>query len=184
MPQSSRRFENDVTPEMSRDLKERLVAFKARHMGITIPEVEKPASGRLGDILKPIRQVIRLVKPDREEAFLHLVRRLERNRLFEKSTSFEAEILKAISRLDSDVVRGLLPVKSITDYLNRDRLEQYQLSYQRIGRALTVLGFSKGKTATGGVGIHWNDEQIVQLMAVYGLVETPVTSETPDSSGT
>jgi DNA primase len=182
MPQSTRRFENDVTPEMSRDLKERLVAFKARHMGITIPEVEKPASGRLGDILKPIRQVIRLVKPDREEAFLHFVRRLEKNRLFEKSTSFEAEILKAISRLDSDVVRGILPVKSITDYLNRDRPEQYRISYQRVGRQLTVLGFSKGKTANGAVGIHYNDGQIVQLMAAYGLVETPETSETPDSS--
>ena len=182
MPQATRRFENDVTPEMSRDLKERLVAFRAKHLGEPLPDAEKPALGRLGDILKPLRQVVSLVKPDREEAFLELVKVLERNRLFEKSTSFDAEILKAIGQLDSDVVRGILPAKKITDYLNRGRSEQYQLSYQRVGRRLTALGFSKGKTGTGAVGIHWNDEQLVQLMEAYGLTETSETSETPDSS--
>jgi len=122
------------------------------------------------------------VKSDREDAFLSLVRGLERNRLLEKSSSFDAEILKAISQLDSEVVRGILPVKTITDYLNRGRSEQYRLSYQRVGRRLTILGFSKGKTASGAVGIHWNGEQIVQLMEAYGLIKTSETSETPDSS--
>lgn len=89
MPETSKRFENDVTPELSLSLKERLVAFRARHLGETFVNIPKPASGRLGDILKPLQQIIRLVKPEREIRFLELVKELEAERLIEKADSLE-----------------------------------------------------------------------------------------------
>ena len=52
--EARRRFENDVIPEQSLELKERLTAFRARHLGDTLPELLKPVPGRLGDIIKPL----------------------------------------------------------------------------------------------------------------------------------
>jgi hypothetical protein len=70
MPLSAKRFERNVTPEAALPLKERLVAFRARHLGEKLTETKKPASGRLGDILQPLLQMVMLVKPGGEGRFL------------------------------------------------------------------------------------------------------------------
>lgn len=74
MPEAVRVFNNDVTPEIGRPLKERLTAFRARHLWTVLPETPKPAQGRLGDILKPLLQIIRLARPEWENQFTSLVR--------------------------------------------------------------------------------------------------------------
>ena len=140
MPQTSRRFEQDVTPESGLPLKERLTAFRAHYLGKPLPESTKPASGRLGDILKPLLQIIRLVKPEREPVFMELVRELERGRLLDKADSLEAQILKVVWNLKGEVHRGILPVKRITDVLNEDRMEREKLTYHKVGRRLWSLG--------------------------------------------
>lgn len=179
MPIGHRRFENDVVPETALELKERLVALRAWHMGRTLPEAQKPSAARLGDILKPLLQVIRLVNPEGEQGFLALVRRLEQDRLVEKSVSLEAEILNIITNLEGSVWHGYLPVKTIVDRLNHDLPENSRLSYQRVGRILAAMGFRKGRTSDGATAIHYDRNHIVQLVEAYGLRETPETSETP-----
>lgn len=148
MPQTSRRFEQDVTPESGLPLKERLTAFRAHYLGKPLPESTKPASGRLGDILKPLLQIIRLVKPEREPVFMELVRELERGRLLDKADSLEAQILKVVWNLKGEVHRGILPVKRITDVLNEDRMEREKLTYHKVGRRLWSLGCTKGAPTT------------------------------------
>jgi len=69
MPESSRFFENDVRPEDGLSLKERLTAFRAKYMERPLPEAKKPCKGRLGDILRPLRQICILVCPDEEDLF-------------------------------------------------------------------------------------------------------------------
>lgn len=53
MPESAKQFDEDVKPEAGLELKERLTAFRARHLNEPLPEASKPCKGRLGDILRP-----------------------------------------------------------------------------------------------------------------------------------
>jgi len=179
MPVSHRRFENDVVPEGAQELKERLIALRACHMGRSLPDAQKPSAGRLGDILKPLLQVIRLVSPQVEQGFLALVRMLERDRLIEKSVSLEAEILNMVTNLQGQVWHGYLPVKTIADRLNHDLPENSRLTYQRVGRILAAMGFRKGRTSDGAAAIHYDGNHILEMLEAYGLEETPETSETP-----
>jgi DNA primase catalytic core len=182
MPETARKFENDITPELALPLRERLVGFRARHLGYALPDIPKPARGRLGDILKPLLQIIRLVKPEREECFLKLVKELEAERLIEKASSLEAEILGAILNLESELQHGMLPVKLITDTLNIERPEKRKLSYQLIGKRLSAMGLRKATTPTGASTILWSQEQIERMKDAYGVRKTSVTSATPATS--
>ena len=73
MPDSDRQFPDDVKPEDALDLKARLTAFPARHLNDELPAADKPAKGRLGDILRPLVQIIKLVYPEDEAEFMALV---------------------------------------------------------------------------------------------------------------
>jgi len=123
MPESNNRYEDEVTPEKALPFKERLVAFRARHLGEALPDTVKPAWGRLGDILKPIIQVIKLVKPEKEEEMLELINQIQAERKEEKSDSNEARLLTAIISLDDEVDDGLLSIKYITDKCNESFLK-------------------------------------------------------------
>ena len=58
MPESDREFADDVRPENALELRERLTAFRARNLNSLLPEATKPCRGRLGDILRPLRQTV------------------------------------------------------------------------------------------------------------------------------
>lgn len=182
MPETSRRFENDVTPELSLLFKERLIAFRAAHLGETFADLPKPAAGRLGDILKPLQQMIRLVKPEREPSFLRLVRELEAEKLIEKADSLEAQILMTLIGLKGQVERGILPVKVITDAFNKGKSEKSQMTYQRVGRRLSAMGFKKARASDGASAIIWDEESIERMKETYGLRKTSETSETSETS--
>jgi DNA primase catalytic core len=181
MPETAKRFEEDVTPLRALPLKEKLITFRARHYGEKLAYIPKPALGRLGDILKPIQQIIRLVRPDREAYFLKLVKKLESEKLIEKADSIEAQILTVLSGLRGNVDKGMLPVKDITDSFNEDRSDKYKVTYQRIGRRLSAMGFSKVRTSNGASAIVWDEEKLERIKDSYGLSKT---SETPDTSDT
>ena len=174
MPESSRQFENDVTPELSLPLKERLIAFRARHLGETFPDMPKPTAGRLGDILKPLQQIVRLVKPEREPFFLRLVRELEADKLIEKAEGLEAQILTVIIRLKDQRDKGILPVKTITDAFNVDKLDKSKVTYHRVGRRLSAMGFKKAR-AGNNAAIMWDEEKVKRMAETYGLKQTHET---------
>jgi len=179
MPEATRPFDNPVTPESALHLKERLLAFRARHMCQALPEVSKIVSGRLGDILKPLHQMIMLTRPEREADFIQLAQSLQRERQMDKSDSIEAQILRTIFELSDRVVHGKLPVKDIADCLNRDRPERFHTTPHTVGRRLSSMGFSKGRTSTGGSALLWDQEMLVRVSRSYGLQETSETSVFP-----
>jgi hypothetical protein len=181
MPQSNGHFEEDVTPEAALPLKERLTAWRAHQMGKPLPECRKPAAGRLGDILKPLLQIIRLVKPDREAVFMGLVKELEQGRLMDKADSLEGQILKVVWDLRDKVRHKILPVKTITDVLNNDKPEWEKLTYQKVGRRLKSLGLKKASTADSAAAIEWDEQKISQICWAYGMGKTSVTSVIPES---
>jgi len=169
MPPARRAFDTDVIPEAALPLRERLVAFRARHLGQPLPEVDKPAPGRLGDILKPLRQVVRLVRPEREDAFLDFAAGLHRERLQEKAETLESDLLRALDSLRDQVEGGLLPVKLVTETINEGRYERDLIFPQRVGKKMRSLGFQKGRRTADGATIKWDDEKLVRAMEAYGL---------------
>ena len=177
MPQSIRAFETEVTPELATSLKVRLLALRARHLDRSLPNINKPARGRLGDICKPLVQVVQQFAPCHESEFLELIRLLETRRLTEKSDTLDAQIIRTICALEHIVEKGIVPNKAITDALNKDKSDRYVISYQRVGRKLTALGFDKVKTGTGASAIIWDTELLKRLKDSYGLEETSETSE-------
>ncbi|MFH0926826.1 MAG: CHC2 zinc finger domain-containing protein [bacterium] len=182
MPETSRQFENDVTPELALPLKERLVVFRARHLNESFPNIPKPARSRLGDILKPIQQIIRLVKPEREPYFLRLVRELESARSVDKMDTIEAKVLMTLINLSDRVEKGTLPIKLITDTFNEDLPEKFTVTYQRVGRLLASMGFKKARGSDGASLIYWDDESIERMKERYGLKQTSGMSESSDNA--
>ena len=150
MPEASRDFEDDVLPERGLPFRERLVAFRARHFTESLPEASKPLRGRLGDILRPLRQIVLLVCPDQEEDFLKLCWKIESEKTTSLSETLEARLLTAISDLEDSVEHGLLQVSLIAEKINEGLPEKFQRSQASITQAVKRMGFKtsrpKGKT--------------------------------------
>ena len=177
MPESNRKFEEEVKKEDGLPFKTRLLAFRRYYLERALPETLKPAAGRLGDILKPILQVATLVNPEKNSEILDLVRYIEGERLIEKSDSFEAQILRTILSLEDKVLNGILSNMAITDATNKDRPDRHKLSYHKVGRILSAMGFAKSRTNEGASAIIWDDAKIERLFRSYGLIKTSETSE-------
>ena len=177
MPDTKKHFENIVTEESALPLRERLLAFRAIHMGQPLPTVARPAFSRLGDILNPLFEIIHLVRPERIEAFQTLVEEFKLERKITKSEGFEAQILKAIKDLRDDVENGKLSNKLITDALNIGRLDGKKLTPRYVSGQLAALGFKKGTTKTGASAILWDDDQIAFFSDEYGLEQSSEPSE-------
>jgi DNA primase catalytic core len=183
MPETAKQFENDVKPEFALPLKARLVVFRFRHLGQALPDMVKPAKGRLGDILKPIQQIIKLVKPEMEGTFLELVEELSRKKITAQADSLEAGILWTILKLIDlgikDIKGSSMPVKSIADTFNEDRQEKFKVTYQLVGRRLEAMGFQKHSLETGNAAIILDEKLLEQLKQRYGIKHTPIMPVTP-----
>ncbi|MGO9572565.1 MAG: toprim domain-containing protein [Desulfomonilaceae bacterium] len=171
MPAAGRVFEDDVTPEDALPLKERLLLFRARHLHAELPKTKKAAQGRLGDIVRPLHQILLLVKPELEEDFLNLVKNLERARKTEKAESVEAAVLLAISSLENEVTNQVIPNKLITEAINKGRDEKSKLTPSKVGKTLASLGFKKRKNHDGNMAVLWDETLLRNAMESYGLVD-------------
>ncbi len=170
MPESRKRFDNEVTPETATDLKCRLLALRGYYLNHEFTPIPKPISGRLGDILRPIQQIIQLVAPQEEERFCEFVVKVEADRKLEKSESLEARILRAISNLRLSTPGPRLSVKAITAEVNQGQENKQKLfTNQTIGRKLRSLGFDKTRMNDGSSGIINYDDLLDILIEKYGL---------------
>jgi hypothetical protein len=142
MPETSRIFPEDVKESKGLPFRERLVAFRARWIDRQLPVVEKPVIGRLGDILKPIRQIINMVDQD-ESWFLEFTKKVEESRKKDALDSKDAQIVRAIVECYDKINYGHLLNQEILDVINRDRPDQFHMSPQGLGRITKRLGFKK-----------------------------------------
>jgi DNA primase catalytic core len=171
MPAAGRVFEDDITPKDALPLKERLLLFRARHLHTELAKIGKASQGRLGDIVRPLHQILLLVKPQLEEDFLNLVKNLEHARKTEKAESVEAAVLLAISSLENEVTNQALPNKLITEALNRGRDEKSKLTPSKVGKTIASLGFKKRKNPDGNMAVVWDEDLLRNAMESYGLVD-------------
>lgn len=172
MPSSRRRFDKDIRPQDALELKARLTAFRARHMFSSLPDAKKPTNGRLGDIMRPLLQIVKLVCPEEEESFKGLLSEIQASRMLEKSGGWEAKIIGSIVGLVDQVESGLpplLPQKTILESYNEDVRENYQLSSQGLGHRLKALGFESKKMGDGRMGLVWDEKLLENLCEEYDL---------------
>jgi len=74
----------------------------------------------------------------------------------------EAQLLTTITGLKDHLKNGILPLKTIADTFNQARSKESRLSYQRIARLLSKIGFRKVKAHGGRSAILWDDKLLPQ----------------------
>ena len=163
-------------------LRERGVAFRARHMGASLPNVPKPAVGRLGDILQPLAQVAALIGGEVEDAFPSVVDTFAQAKLLERSESFEGRLVRAVVKVaEAEMVDGKLPTEAVTNAFNEGLGERSQLSPESIGKKLGSLGFRAARLSGGGRAKYFDDVLVAALRPKFGvdLVETDQALQEP-----
>ena len=167
MPETTRIFENDVKELDALPFRERLVAFRARWIDRQLPTVTKPVAGRLGDILKPIRQIVNLVGQG-ESWFQEFAQQVEESKKRDGLDSDDAKILNAIVQSMGQIEKGHLLHRFILDEINSDRPERYHMSPQRLGRITKRLGFEKYNSGESR-GIYIDADLLNRLCQRYGI---------------
>lgn len=172
MAETDRTFADDVTPESALPLRARLTAFRARHLGRRLPRAEKALRGRLGDITRPLVQIVRLVRPEAEERLLALFADLDGERRREKAETVDGVVVAAVAACVDDLLPdGRLKVSVVVEKINEGRSEERRLSPQYVGKRLRALGFKKGTERSSGSTILHDLELLERLQVKYGLVE-------------
>jgi len=93
---------------------------------------------------------------------IEAIRRCVLPRLYPEPTNLEAQIQATILGLKHLVKNGILPLKTVTDAFNQGRSKQGRLTYHRMGRLLSAMGFTKAKTPNGSSAIIWDDQLLPQ----------------------
>ena len=133
----------------------------------TIKRLEdKSCKPRIQDALKAIQLKQKLVKTSEAEKIfwqaIEAIRREELSKLYPEPIDLESQITNTIAGLRYLVTNGILPVKTITDTFNQSRSKESQLTYSRLGRILSAMGFRKTKTSNGSSAILWDDQLLHQ----------------------
>lgn len=143
-----------------------------------LPDVDKPAIGRLGDITRPLMQIASLVKPQVLPVLKTLIGDIDQRRRQNRSICLDARILSTVLSLEERVKNGHLPVKTVTDMLNLSLSSFERATYQKVGRRLEALGFEKATLSGNMSGIVWNRENIDRQIKSYGLQEDGMPDKT------
>jgi len=167
MPESDRIFNDDVFAEDGLAYRERLVAFRARHLSQNLPVVGKPIKGRLGDIMRPLLQVLSLFSDD-TEWFMEILHDFERSQKENISETKEARVVRAIYESRGQVRNERLSNEKILEKINFDKPERYHMAPKSLGwitRSLNFQKYSDGKQR----GIYWDEYLVAMLCGRYGI---------------
>lgn len=184
MPDSERDFPHPVTRERGLLLRERLVAFRARHLEAELSGAPRLARARLGDIVHPLATIVQLMSRQHLEAFRALVGTIENARLADKSTTIEALIIEAMLGLGDKVEGGILGVQAITDAINEGQSERFRRGTRSVGWKLTALGLTRARLSKGARAVVYDPEQLARLAAHYGVHVRVPPDKTSSSSET
>lgn len=167
MPESDRQFNDDVKEVNGLPFRERLLGFRARWMDKDIPVVIKPCNGRLGDILRCIRQIVNIVSSD-EKWFLDFVTGIEKQRKLSGADGLDAQVVNAIKDSLNAMKQGHIFHEDILRNLNINKSEKEKISPNKLGKITSRLGFEK-YTSGQQRGIYWNADLFKRLCERYGI---------------
>lgn len=172
MPQSDRNFDADLKESDGIPYRERLVAFRARWYDKDLPNVLKPCKGRLGDILRPVRQMVNIVG-DQEDWFLEFTETIEKQKKLSGADTLDARVVMAINEARMSIKRGHLLHDDILAMLNRNTPERERITAIKLGKITSRLGFDK-YTSGQQRGIYFNQALFLRLCSRFGI-DTPHT---------
>jgi len=178
---TSKIFENDILPSDALPLKEKLTAFRAMIYDKPLMNIKKPSPTRLGDILKPLFQISNLVKPEKADSLISLVRKIEEDRKLENSETREAQIIQIVHSLKYLVKGGYLPIKEITNAFNKGKKDRFKINEKTIGHSTKKMGFEKKRLGDGATGILWDEKLILRTMEYLGIEKTSESSESSEN---
>ncbi|MEI6152920.1 MAG: hypothetical protein WCQ90_02410 [Deltaproteobacteria bacterium] len=167
MPEAHRQFTDDVKPLHGLPFRERLLGFRARWMEKDLPDADKPCLGRLGDILRPIRQIVKIVSPD-ESWFLTFVTGVEQKRKLSGADGLDAQVVHAIKESMCTLKKGHILHDDILRKVNVSKSENEKITPQKLGKITARLGFEK-YTSGQQRGIYWNQDLFSRLCERYGI---------------
>lgn len=181
MPLSRKRFNNIVTPDLAIEVKENLLALRARYLGVELPRYNKLVNGRLGDITAPLFQIASIIGgKDAKICIKKVIEKTQKDKIADRTLSLEAEILQVVVSSTSSIVKGVLPLSKIVDTLNINR--KYPFSYKRISNILRSMSFQTTKVGNGSTAIIWSEELIKALCEMYGVLFPSERSESLEYS--
>ncbi len=142
MPNVPGNYENP-TPDLGLELKERLVAWRGRMMGTTLPEIVPldGIAGRLWDITKPLFQLCQIVCPERYGALVETIQNISGDRTQEKKESFDGILIEVIFGLtQGDADHFDIPTIDVTTGFNKLWISDKPKRVEWVGRRLKALG--------------------------------------------
>jgi len=177
MPLGKRKKWDDLNGELALVLKERLVAFRARHMTQNLPDYPKPPLSRLGDILQPLGVMMRLVAPEGEKTFQEVTRLIWLERLEGKAQSKEARLIKALDEASSNADK--VAISDVAKIYNEGSNTNRQLSPESLGRRLRAFGFKPERVAGGARAVIVDHHLLNELKTQWGLEFPAEDTESP-----
>ncbi len=179
MKPTTRMFHDPVIPEDALELKADLTAFRFLNKDTKLKKPDKPLSGRLGDIVSPLQQIVYTFFPEKLDNFTKLLHLIAEKKQEDALDSLESQIVDAVIAGEAQVVGGFLSVEEISNTFNQGKSEKFVLSNEIIGRILKGLGFTLRKTTGGKRGIYYDTNLIQNITSQYGLGCTPKSPPLP-----
>ncbi len=180
MPEARGTYPNNNGSAQLSELKARMLAFRARHLGDSLPEMEKPIPGRLGDIIHPLLCTSKLLPNESTEALYTLIGSFEEERAQAESESLAGKIAEALWNLQHKVSKGRIPFEELKNELNKDVDEKYQYAPQTIGRELSAMGIERKKS--DGVKHIIFDEEVMKKIFMRFNPSGEIVPNVPDVS--
>jgi hypothetical protein len=171
MPQATAQDGDYPVPDEAALLpvRERLTAWRARVMlsGWRPAPREKPARGRLGDILLPLVQIVAEVAPAELPAFAALAEHLEAERRRDRALSWEGLVAAVLPMVAERVQNGVVLLSEIVEKVNVGREEAEQLKSRRVSNILRSLGFELKKARANKAAVVWDPVKVAAVAAHF-----------------
>jgi hypothetical protein len=175
-PRTDKRFRHRADPAMAAALVEKLYALRAIWYDRTLPDVESAASGRLGDVLTPLRQCLEICDPTRVAEFKALEEWQTPERDAELAATWDARLVEAVRALADSATcvesKGgscrFLSLNAVVEKINEALPEKLWRNAHWTAQHARILGFTVrkvGKTHT--TGLIWDDVLVGQLGDEY-----------------
>jgi len=172
MPNSPGNYDNP-RPELALELKERLTAWRARHLFTTFADMEpiEGISGRLWDITKPIFLVNSLLPVDShilEDSILAIAGEKDESR----KDSVEGRLIAIIKEITAEFaldqfVEWSIKTSDIRTRYNEGKQEDRRVSSQWIGKRLKRMSFHN-RIVRGYSEIKITSDEYAMILKQYG----------------
>lgn len=184
MPNAPGNYE-DPTPELGQNIKERLVAWRAKAMDALLTDI-KPIdgiTGRLWDITKPLFQICSVVCPVRYKALLGVIRNIAGERVQEKKESVDGLLIQVIYEMtQADADHFDISTADVTAKFNELWQGDKPKSKEWTGRKLKTLGIPTDTKSRFSM-IHLDRKTLETILSQYGFISQggEITSKTSNT---